>query len=109
MTPSRILTAALVGSALTLSACQKTDGAAGAADAYVNDPSIPAECNAYLASYHACVTKLSRSNPQVAAQMRTQLEEVRAGWKKIEAQEALAQACKQVDEGFRASSAAMGC
>lgn len=109
MTPTRMLTAALLCSALALSACQKKDDAAGAAAAYVNDPSIPAECNAYLASYHACVTKLSRSSPQVAAQMRTQLEQVREGWKQIEAQEALAQACKDVDEGFRASSAAMGC
>jgi hypothetical protein len=123
MTTVRILTAAIMCSALALSACQKkaetppadapaaADAAAPAATAAAdpNAANVPAECNAYLDHVAACSAKLAQANPMAAEQMRKSAEQTRASWAAIENQTALAAACKQVDEGFAASATAMGC
>ena len=123
MTTVRILTAAIMCSALALSACQKkaetppadapaaADAAAPAATAAAdpNAANVPAECNAYLDHVAACSAKLAQANPMAAEQMRKSAEQTRASWAAIENQTALAAACKQVDEGFTASASAMGC
>lgn len=119
MTTVRILTAAILCSALALSACQKkaetppaADAAAPAAATAAADPNaanVPAECNTYLDHVAACSAKLAQANPMAAEQMRKSAEQTRASWAAIENQTALAAACKQVDEGFTASASAMGC
>ncbi len=118
MTTVRILTAAILCSALALSACQKkaetppADAAAPAATTAATDPNaanVPAECNAYLDRVAACSAKLAQANPMAAEQMRNSAEQTRASWAAIENQTALAAACKQVDDGFAASAGAMGC
>ena len=124
MTTVRILTAAIMCSALALSACQKkaetppadasaaADAAAPAATTAAADPNaanVPAECNAYLDHVAACSAKLAQANPMAAEQMRKSAEQTRASWAAIENQTALAAACKQVDDGFAASATAMGC
>lgn len=123
MTTVRILTAAIMCSALALSACQKkaetppadapaaADAAAPAATAAAdpNAANVPAECNAYLDHVAACSAKLAQANPMAAEQMRKSAEQTRASWAAIDNQAALAAACKQVDDGFAASATAMGC
>ena len=119
MTTVRILTAAIMCSALALSACQKkaetppaADAAAPAAATAATDPNaanVPAECNAYLDHVAACSAKLAQANPMAAEQMRKSAEQTRASWAAIDNQTALAAACKQVDDGFAASATAMGC
>lgn len=118
MATVRILAAAILCSALALSACQKkaetppADPEAPAAAAAAADPNaanVPAECNAYLDRVAACSAKLAQANPMVAEQMRNSAEQARASWAAIDNQTALAAACKQVDDGFAASSGAMGC
>lgn len=107
MTCVRILTAAALAAALALSACGKKEEAA--APAAVNDPTIPAECNAYLNRVAACSAKLAKGNPAAAEQMRQTAEQTRTTWRAIPNQTALAAACKEVDTGFAAQEAAMGC
>lgn len=120
MTTVRILTAAIMCSALALSACQKkaetppadAPAAADAASPAAVDPNaanVPAECNAYLDHVAACSAKLAQANPMAAEQMRKSAEQTRASWAAIDNQAALAAACKQVDDGFTASATAMGC
>ena len=127
MTTVRILTAALMCSALALSACQKkadappadtasTDAAAPAAadaatPAATTTPTAgtPAECQAYLDHVNACTTKLSQANPIVAEQMRKSMESTKASWAQITDQTALAAACKQADDAYSSTSKAMGC
>lgn len=122
MTTVRMLTAALMCSALALSACQKkaetppADAAApAAADAAAPAAAMtpagntPAECQAYLDHVNACTTKLASSNAMVADQMRKTMETTRASWAQVTDQAALASACKQADDAYSASSKAMGC
>lgn len=118
MTAVRMITAAILCSALALGACQKKAETPPAADAATpaataatdpNAANVPAECNTYLDHVAACSAKLAQANPMAAEQMRKSAEQTRASWAAIENQTALAAACKQVDDGFMASSGAMGC
>jgi hypothetical protein len=58
-----------------------------------SNANIPAECQAYLTAVQTCVDHVATSNPAVATQVRTQLEQTRASWAAITDQAALAQAC----------------
>lgn len=122
MTTVRILTAAIMCSALALSACQKkaetppADAAPAAADAATDAAATttptagtPAECQAYLDRVNACTTKLSSSNAMVAEQMRKSMETTKASWATITDQAALASACKQADDAYQSTASAMGC
>ncbi|MBX7249830.1 MAG: hypothetical protein K1X35_12405 [Caulobacteraceae bacterium] len=127
MTTVRILTAALMCSALALSACQKkaetppadtaapadaaTAPAAPTADAAATPAAtnVPAECQSYLDHVKACTDKLSKSNAMVAEQMQRSVDQTRAQWSAISDQAALANACKTADDSFKSTSTAMGC
>jgi hypothetical protein len=123
MTTVRILTAALMCSALALSACQKkaetppadaaapaaADAAADASATVTPTAGTPAECQAYLDHVNACTTKLASSNAMVAEQMRKSMETTKASWATITDQAALGAACKQADDAYMSSASAMGC
>lgn len=123
----RLLTAAALCAALAVSACGKKEeapapdaappadaAAPAAADmaapaAASGDATVPAECNAYLDQVAACTAKLSAANPAVAQAMQQSADQTRASWAAISDQAALAGACKQASDAFKASAAASGC
>jgi hypothetical protein len=122
MNTVRILAAAMICSALTLSACQKKaetppadtttpDATAPATPDATMTPAgnTPAECQAYLDHVKTCTDKLSQSNAMVAEQMQKSADQARASWATITDQAALANACKQADASFASTSGAMGC
>lgn len=123
----RLLTAAALCAALAVSACAKKEEApaadaaapaeaaapaaadAAAPAATTADANVPAECNAYLDAVAACTNKLSASNAAAAQAMQQAADQTRASWASIPDQGALAMACKQATDAFKASSTASGC
>nr|WP_315528188.1 DUF5339 family protein [uncultured Achromobacter sp.] len=71
-------------------------------------PSVPAECEAYLAKVNACMDKLGSSNP-AAASIKQQLESAKSQWAAIPDKTQLAAQCKQSSDLFAQSASQMGC
>ncbi|NMK47500.1 DUF5339 family protein [Achromobacter sp. Bel] len=71
-------------------------------------PSVPAECEAYLAKVNACMDKLGSSNP-AAASIKQQLESAKSQWAAIPDKTQLAAQCKQSSDLFAQSATQMGC
>lgn len=65
----------------------------------------PAECIQYIETVSACVTKL---DPSIGTQFEDAIGGARKQWKGLDKKQ-LAAACKQAEEGFKASASAMGC
>ena len=88
-------------SCLTLfaAACGKGGPAAPAPTA-----GLPAECESYVATVNACVTKVGGDNPAVAS-FRQQMEAAKAEWAKIADKATLAPTCKQMEDTFKQTAA----
>lgn len=76
--------------------------------------SEPEECTKYFETVNACVTKLTKDNPAIADQFKSQMEEQKKAmfeneqFKKLDKKQQ-GQACKVADDAFKQSASAMGC
>ena len=93
-------------SCLTLiaAACGKGGPATGAGSS-APTAGLPAECESYVATVNACVTKVGGDNPAVAS-FRQQMESAKVEWAKIPDKATLAPTCKQMEDTFKQTAAA---
>jgi hypothetical protein len=93
---------AISGLTLFAAACGKGGPAPGAG---APTAGLPAECESYVATVNACVTKVGGDNPAVAS-FRQQMESAKAEWAKIPDKATLAPTCKQMEDTFKQTAAA---
>ncbi|PHI29185.1 hypothetical protein [Budvicia aquatica] len=97
-----ILSAAVALSLFALSGCGEKEPAKA-------DNGLPAECNEYVTTVNACVTKLSKDNKAMGDQFKAQMDAATGAWKQMSDKDALKASCKSAMDAFKPALTQLGC